>query len=521
MKFGKLVGVMTALSLCAGTLAAQDAGEVEKLKQALQQFQENFRKEQEAHRRAEQEHQRQIEALQKQVDALTRHHAVAGPAKPAPDTSAAAPARAEKKWSPTDPIRVQHGGAYMDIGLVGTFAAGGSTARDIEGGLQLGGHDPNQRGFSVQGVEASFLGAVDPYFRANANILFQIDSGGESRVELEEAYLESTSLPGNFQLRGGQFFTEFGRLNPTHPHSWGFVDSPLVNGRFLGPDGLRNPGARLSWLTPTPFYSELFFGVQNSHGETATSFRSGGFEGPHPLPFGFRKSQNDRGVKRFDDLLLSGRYAVSFDLTDTQVLFGGASAAFGPNASGSGDDSRTQIYGVDLLWKWKPANSHGGFPFVTWQTEAMLRKYKLGAATGDLDGDGLLSANDLADSTGAALATLPGETLTDYGFYSQVQYGFHQGWVAGMRFDYVAGNRGNYEQLGLLVSDGAGGGTAAGSDLFRARRWRVSPNLTWLPSEFSKIRLQYNYDDRAGVGVDHSVWLQFEFVLGAHAAHKY
>ena len=55
----------------------------------------------------------------------------------------------------------------------------------------------------------------------------------------------------------------------------------------------------------------------------------------------------------------------------------------------------------------------------------------------------------------------------------------------------------------------------------RATRWRISPNLTWYPTEFSKVRLQYNYDDRREVGVDHSVWLQFEFLLGAHAAHKF
>jgi len=55
----------------------------------------------------------------------------------------------------------------------------------------------------------------------------------------------------------------------------------------------------------------------------------------------------------------------------------------------------------------------------------------------------------------------------------------------------------------------------------RAQRWRLSPNLTWYPTEFSKIRLQYNYDKRSGIGSDHSVWLQFEFLLGAHAAHKF
>lgn len=60
-----------------------------------------------------------------------------------------------------------------------------------------------------------------------------------------------------------------------------------------------------------------------------------------------------------------------------------------------------------------------------------------------------------------------------------------------------------------------------GADPDRATRWRISPNLTWYPSEFSKVRLQYNYDDRDRIGADHSVWLQFEFLLGAHAAHKF
>jgi hypothetical protein len=80
--------------------------------------------------------------------------------------------------------------------------------------------------------------------------------------------------------------------------------------------------------------------------------------------------------------------------------------------------------------------------------------------------------------------------------------------VAGLRGDLLRGETAVYEQL-------------YGPDLSRAPRWRISPNLTWYPSEFSKLRLQYNCDDRQEVGVDHSVWFQFEFLLGAHAAHKF
>jgi len=93
--------------------------------------------------------------------------------------------------------------------------------------------------------------------------------------------------------------------------------------------------------------------------------------------------------------------------------------------------------------------------------------------------------------------------------------------VAGMRVDYVTGERANYESAGLIWDDGAGNQSALGRDPQRNDRWRLSPNLTWYPSEFSKLRLQYNYDDRQDLGVDHSVWLQFEFSLGAHAAHAF
>ena len=100
--------------------------------------------------------------------------------------------------------------------------------------------------------------------------------------------------------------------------------------------------------------------------------------------------------------------------------------------------------------------------------------------------------------------------MTDYGVYSQVLYGFRKGWVAGLRGDYVAPTeQARYE--GILGS----------RDLDRASRYRISPNLTYYPSEFSKIRLQYNFDHRNGIGDDHSIWLQFEFLLGSHAAHKF
>ena len=161
----------------------------------------------------------------------------------------------------------------LSFDLVG--AAGGSTASEADlRGLKAGGHDPKNHGVTVQNVELTFAGVVDPYLRGDAHIVLLIDAEGETVIELEEAYLSSLDLPFNLELEAGQLFTEFGRLNPTHPHSWDFVDQPVVSSRFFGPDGLRSPGVQLSWLAPLPFFAELVVSAQNAQGETVTSFRS-------------------------------------------------------------------------------------------------------------------------------------------------------------------------------------------------------------------------------------------------------
>jgi len=376
------------------------------------------------------------------------------------------------QWSPAQPLTVwSMGKNYMNISFDGLFSAAGSTAEDLEK-LETGGHDPNQRGFTVQNLETVFEGAIDPYFKGQANIVFQIDKDGESFLEVEEAYLTSMSLPLNLQVKAGTFFTEFGRLNQFHPHAWDFADQPLVNGRFLSPDGLRNPGARLSWLAPTSNYTELFIAVQDSQGETVRSFRN------EEALFG-REAVETR-VRNMGDMLYVPRIATSFDLTDEQTILLGASAAFGPNSTGT--DENTLIYGLDMFWKWKSKYAAGGFPFITWQTEVMSRRFEAGED---------VSAN------------LPDEVMNNWGTYSQVMWGFKKRWVAGFRGDYVDGEK--YAE-----------------DPLSYERWRLSPNLTFYPSEFSKIRLQYNYDDiLEDDSTEHSVFLQFEFLLGSHGAHKF
>lgn len=405
--------------------------------------------------------------------ALDRIAALEARLSAAPDS--AAPVDASAPSLPPMTIVSGAGGRnFLNLSLDGLFAAGTSTASDV-GSLQQGGHDPVQRGFTVQNVETVFAGAVDPYFRGQANVVLQIDADGETVVELEEVYATSTSLPMGLQLKAGQFFTEFGRLNPTHPHSWDFVDQPLVNGRFFGPDGLRSVGARLSWLMPTNFYSEAILAVQNSHGETLSSF------GSVPGETLFGRNIERREVASLSDLLIVPRYTASFDLSDTKTLLLGASAALGPN--GTGSRGHTRIYGVDAFWKWKPTNAFRGFPFLKIQGELMRRS---------------VAVDFLADEA------LPRATFDDWGGYLHANWGYKPGYVAGLRLERVGGDQGVPRDPNLVP------------------RWRLSPALTWFPTEYSKLRLQYNFDRSNSFRRDeHSLWLQMEFLLGAHAAHKF
>src|SRR5438874_339118 len=307
----------------------------------------------------------------------------------------------------TQPITIGGGKAYMNISLDGLFALAYSSAADLDH-VEVGDHDPQQRGFNARNIELAFDGAVDPYFEGFANIVFKLDNDNQTEVEVEEAFMQTTSLPFNLQLKGGQFFAAFGRLNPTHPHTWDFADTPLVNGLFLGPDGLRGVGAQASWTLPLPWYSQLIFASQNGRGSTGFSFRNPGDNGMF-----FDRITTDREARGLQDFVWIPRFENSVNLSDTQTVLAGLSGAFGSNETGA--NSRTQIYGGDLLYKWKSSHAEGGFPFVKWQTEFMYRRFE-----GGHGGNGFFPV---------------AETFHDWGMYSQVLWGFKKGWVAGIRAD--------------------------------------------------------------------------------------
>jgi hypothetical protein len=407
----------------------------------------------------------------------------------------AAPAAAPAPGSPSAPLLQVGGGTgptvkLADVSLDVSTAAGGSTATDPQiAELQAGDHDPKRRGFTLQQAEVSLFGAVDPYFNAEAHIVFKEDG-----VELEEAYGTTTQLPDQLQLKAGYYLTEFGRTNPQHPHQWPWLDQPVVNSRLLGPDGNRGVGARLSWLTPLPWFSEVFAGVQNPDDPTEFSFAGGDVDATGQLVAIGGRPGFAHPTRSMADLLYALRWVNNWELPEQVMLQIGASGAFGPNATGP--EGRTALAGADLLVKWRERQR--GIPNLMWQTEVIARRYH---------------ADDAVDPV--STAAIPAATLKDWGFYTEALVGFDPRWAGGLRFDYATGSGDSYE-----IGTGA---VSRGTDPTRDDRWRLSPLVTFNATEFSKIRMQYDYDHAEFLPKHdaQSVWIGLELLIGAHPAHNY
>src|SRR5262249_12264506 len=155
----------------------------------------------------------------------------------AESTTGPAPAQAPAAAT-SDIFSARAGSATLrliDVSLVIDVAAGGSTENDSSIQLlQAGDHDPRRRGFTLQAAQLALTGALDPYFTALANIAYSTDPvSGDTNVELEGAYGQTSSLPWGLQVKGGQYLTEFGLINQTHPHAWDWLDQPVINSRLF------------------------------------------------------------------------------------------------------------------------------------------------------------------------------------------------------------------------------------------------------------------------------------------------
>jgi len=342
-----------------------------------------------------------------------------------------------------------------------------------------GGPTSRGAGFTAQEVELALSAIVDPYFRGDVFLTIPNLSG----LEVEEAFATSTSLPYNLQVKGGSFRSAFGRQNGQHLHVQDFTRRPLLNAAFLGEDGLRGPGAQLSWLAPLPVYLVFY----------AEAFSLAAPDIPAAdAPVGPVASF---GGGTATDLTYASEAKYFFPIGEEWSVYGGFNFATGVSpgflrtsdgGTFPGAGRRSDLFGTDLYVKWKPPNVVGGYMSVAWQTEAIWRRLAAGAGIGD-EWDG--------------------------GLYSQVVVQVARNWFVGVRGDVL--------------------GLPASSVLGSTQRGSVS--LTWQGSEFARVRLYAETEHVASGGgaflpsaaaaavpsTSFATYLQVEYSIGAHGAHPF
>lgn len=322
------------------------------------------------------------------------------------------------------------------------------------------GHNPVSPSPSLQlhEGEVGMQAIIDPYSRADAFLSF-----GETGVNIEEAYLTFTSLPGGLLLKVGKMRAEFGKVNTTHNHALAWIDRPLATNNLVGgEDGIDDAGLSLSRFIPAPkgWFME----------GTAQVFRG--------------DSDDVYQAYRRQDLSVVGHLRAYRDLSEsTNLDLGisysrGNSAGLGLVATGNPSAFYTNLYGADATLRWKPLRRaiYKNFMFRT---------------------EMFWSARDQLSPLNVF------ETQHAFGMYASGDYRINRRWTVGGRFD----RSGHATNAGLTDTGFSG-------------------ILTYWPSEFSQIRGQYRFGRLAVANPGdftnaNEVLFQFLFVMGAHGAHPF
>lgn len=349
--------------------------------------------------------------------------------------------------------------SLIEIGLV---LDGGFSSR--EGALAQ-----RERGLALGHNELSLSGAVDNLFQARATAVLHSHEG-ETELELEEAFVETTTLPAGLQVRAGRFLAGLGYLNEQHLHADDFVERPLLYRAFLGSHYF-DDGLRLSWTAPTRLYwrstVEVLSGRQLVP-ESRNDPRAGAFTASTKIGGDWNASNSwQLGLS----YLHNRRQAVMEEEDPDQ-----GHAHEHDHAHGSRFGGRHLVI-ADAVWKWAPGGNN---------RQRQLRVSAEYARVSDL--------NEFARSSDVHEAG-----------YLSVVYRFAPQWEAGVRVDE------------LRVREPHG-------DHFHSGRLReASAMLAWKPTHFSALRLQLTGQrDRGGFDdAGHRVQLQYVMSLGAHGAHGF
>jgi hypothetical protein len=497
MKRSLLSATIAAMTVAPTVATAADSAEMTEVKRLIEQMRT--------------EYEQKIEALEQRLQAAEQKaETTADKAKQASTASVAAQDRSGQgaltsgsAFNPQISVILDGNYYHDDVDGEGTELLGEADGITHAHG---GGHDHGhshggaEQGFNFRSAEIAFSASVDAYFDATA--LLAIDSDGS--VDLEEAWLQTRSLPYGLKVKVGKFLSDIGYMNNQHPHNWDFTDQNLAYLNLLGDHGLRDTGVQVTWLPDWGHYTlfgfEAFQGEQEKLGALAE------------IDEHLEEELDDAGLS-VDDLALD-------DEEDGPRLY----TAFVKYAPDLGYDHALQL-GAWGGWAGQHQEIHGdpedgdlhtlkGDAWM-WGLDAVY-KYAAGGAYGHgnfkLQGEYLWQRKDLDVQFHQANPAVVGaeRKFTEDGLYLQGLYGFAPRWQAGLRYDVV----------GLTNKLESGGSKLRDWD--ESNRWTAA--LTWTPTEYSQMRLQYAKADISIDGESNDfdyVYLQYLMSMGSHGAHKF
>jgi len=354
-------------------------------------------------------------------------------------------------------------------------------------GFQLGdetGRKP--QGLSLDESEITVSANVDDWFYGQSTLSFAQDNGSSS-VDVEEAYVDTLSLPYGFGARIGRFYSDVAFQNPVHSHAWDFTDAPLAYDAFLGSQ-YGDDGLRVNWVAPTNLLLE--FGIEAYHGNRFP----GGDSRHSDSPLGGAHSAFVHLGGDFDDSnsWKLGLSHLRVQPRDRQSQNGGADTSF---------DGDSKLTVASAVWKWAPDGN------TTQRNLTLEGEFFYRDESGDVGFD---------QNGDQATIRYHGP---QQGAYIQGAYQFMPRWRAGLRYDRlwannkldVTSNSGTLSDRQVLDASGL-------VDDHDPQRFTVM--LDYSHSEFSRLRLQYEYD-QSTPDTDQVWMLQYIMTLGAHGAHSY
>lgn len=369
-------------------------------------------------------------------------------------TAALAAATSAQAQEPAPAERWQFG-AVLDVAASSRVPALGQRVQ----GLGLGHSDISLFGPVGSALQAQVTTAVHSH-------------DDELEAELEEAFVQTRSLPAGLQARAGRFSSQLGYLNEQHPHADDFVERPLLYRAFLGGHWY-DDGLRLNWTAPTDLYlrlgAEVFRGRQlvqeasrtQSPGAFVLTARTGGDIG--------RSHSWQAGLS----WLNSRREAALEDDHDHGGDDHGHDHAHAHGAAYSGK----HLYLFDLAYKWAPEGNNARQQLRLAYEYAEVRDLNRYATSGDKHRAHYLSA----------------------------VYRFAPSWEVGVRTDLLRVRQPH------------------GDHFHGARLAEDAVMLAYKPTHMQSLRLQFTRQrDAAGFDTGkHALQLQYVLSFGAHAAHAF